>query len=40
MVLDLSKDGAFLVDMEDYLKEILNGLTDDMNCVATTPATD
>jgi len=40
MLLDFSKDGAFIVDMEDYLKEMLTGLPEDMDGVATTPAAD
>ena len=40
MTLDFSKGGAFIVDMEDYLKEILKDLTDDINDTATTPTTD
>ena len=38
MTLDFSKDGAFIVDMEDYLKK--NILPGDMNGIATTPAAD
>ena len=40
MTLDFSKSGAFIVDMEDYLKEILTYLPEDMNGTATTPAAD
>ena len=40
MTLDFSKGGAFIVDMEDYLKEILKYLPEDMNGTATTPAAD
>ena len=40
MTLDFSKGGAFIVNMEDYLKEILNELPEDMNGTTTTPAAD
>ena len=40
MTLDFSKGGAFIVHMEDYLKEILKDLPDDINDTATTPTTD
>jgi hypothetical protein len=40
MMLDFSKDGAFVDDMEDYLKEMLNNFPEDMNGMATTPAAD
>jgi hypothetical protein len=40
MTLDFSKEGAFVVDMEDYLKEILKDLPEDMNGTATTPVAD
>ena len=40
MTLDFSKDGAFIVDMEEYLKEIIKDLPEDMNGTATTPAAD
>ena len=40
MTLDFSKDGAFVVDMKDYLKEILKYLPEDMNGTATTPVAD
>ena len=40
MTLDFSEDGKFIVDMEEYLDEILNGLPEDMSGVATTPSAD
>ena len=40
MGLDFSNPGEFIVDMEDYLDEIITGLPDDMSGVATTPAAD
>ena len=40
MVLDFSNKGKFVVDMEDYLKEMLGDLPDDMDGIATTPAAD
>ena len=40
MVLDFSNEGKFVVDMEDYLKEMINDLPDDMDGMATTPAAD
>ena len=40
MTLDFLKDGAFIVDMEDFLKEILKDLPEDMNDTTTTPAAD
>jgi hypothetical protein len=40
MTLDFSKSGAFIVDMEEYLKEIIKDLPEDMNGTATTPAAD
>ena len=40
MSLDFSKEGAFVVDMEEYLKEIIKDLPEDMNGTATTPAAD
>ena len=40
MTLDFSKGGAFIVDMEEYLKEILKDLPEDMNGTVTTPAAD
>ena len=40
MTLDFSKGGAFIVDMEEYLKDILKYLHEDMNGTATTPAAD
>ena len=38
MPLDFSKDGAFIVDMEEYLKEIIKDLPENMTGTATTPA--
>jgi len=38
MTLAFSKDGACIVDMEEYLKEIIKDLPEDMNGTATTPA--
>ena len=40
MTLDFSEDGKFIVDMEEYIDEILNGLPEDMNGVVTAPAAD
>ena len=40
MTLDFSNEGKFIVDMEEYLDEILSELPEDMNGVATTPAVD
>ena len=40
MALDFSKGGAFIVDMEEYLKEIIKDLPEDMNGTATTPVAD
>ena len=40
MTLDFSKGGAFIVDMEEYIKEILKDLPEDINGTATTPAAD
>ena len=40
MTLDFSKEGKFIVDMEDYLKEMISDLPDDMKGLATTPAAD
>ena len=40
MMLDFSKDGASIVDMKDYLKEMLNNLPKDMTGMATTPTAD
>ena len=34
------EDGKFLIDMEEYLDEILSGLPKDINGRATTPAAD
>ena len=38
MKLDFSSQGKFVIDMEQYLNEILKDLSDDMNGLATTPA--
>ena len=35
-MLNFTKDSAFVVDMEDYLKEILKGLLRDINDAAPT----
>ena len=40
MTLDFLKDGAFVVYMEDYLKEMLKDLPEGMNGTPTTPTTD
>ena len=40
MTLDFSKGGIFIVDMKEYLKEILKYLPKDMNGTATTPTAD
>ena len=40
MTLDFSNGGTFIVDMEDYLKEILKDLSEDVNGTATTPTAD
>ena len=40
MNLDFSEDGTFAVDMEEPLNEVLRGLPEDMNGMATTPALD
>ena len=40
MTLDFSKDGSFVVNMKDYLKEILKDLPKEMTGMATTPAID
>ena len=40
MTLDFSEEGKFMVTMEEYSNEILIGLSEDMNGVATTPAVD
>jgi hypothetical protein len=40
MTLDFSKEGKFIVNMEEYIDEILTGLPEDMNGMATTPAAD
>ena len=40
MTLDFSDEGKFIVNMDEYIDEILIGLLEDMNGVATTPAAD
>ena len=40
MTLDFSKDGKFVIDMEGYLDNILNGLPEDIYEMATTPPED
>ena len=40
VTLNFSKDGAFIVDMQDYLKDILKYLRQDMNGTATALVTD
>ena len=40
MTLDFSEEGKFIVDMEQYLKEMVSDLPDDMGGMATTPAAD
>ncbi len=40
MKLDFSSPGSFVVDMEDYLDEVLDGAPPDMDGVASTPAAD
>ena len=40
MKLDFSSQGKFVIDMEQYLNNILKDLPDDMNGLATTPAAD
>ena len=40
MTLDFSEDGKCIVDMEEYLDEILSGLPEEMNGVTTIPASD
>ena len=40
MKLDFSNPGKFVVDMEEYLDEMLSGVPDDMAGIATTPAAD
>ena len=40
MTLDFSEESQFIVNMEEYINEILIGLPEDINGVATTPAAD
>ena len=40
MSLDFSKEGAFVVDMEEYLKEIIKDLPEDMNGTVIIPTAD
>ena len=40
MTFDFSKSGAFIVDVEEYLKEIMKNMLEDMNGTATNPAAD
>jgi hypothetical protein len=40
MTTDFSEDSKFIVDMEEYLDELLTRLPEDMSGVATTPAVD
>ena len=40
MTLDFSKVGTCIVDTDDYIKEILNDLSKDMNGTAITPVAD
>jgi hypothetical protein len=40
MILDFSEEDNVIVDMEEYLNEILSGLPEDTNGAATTPASD
>ena len=37
MTLDFSEESKFIGNMEEYINEILIGLPEDMNGVATTP---
>ena len=40
MILDFSEESKLIVNMEEYIDEILIGLPEDMTGVATTPAAD
>ena len=40
MILDFSEDDKFVVDIEEYLDEILNGLPEDTEGMTTTPTAD
>ena len=40
MTLNFSEEGTFIINMEEYIEEILIGLPEDMNGVATTPVAD
>jgi len=40
MTLDFSKEGKFIIKMEEYIDKILSRLPEGMNGVATTPAAD
>ena len=40
MTLDFSDEGSFVVNMEDYLKEVLEGVPADIDGIAATPACD
>ena len=40
MTLDFSEESKFIVNMEEYIDEILIGLPEDINGVATTPVSD
>ena len=40
VTLNFSKEGKLIVNTEEYINEILTGLPEDMNGVATTPAAD
>ena len=40
MILDFSEESKLIVNMEEYIDEILSGLPEDMTGVATTPAVD
>ena len=40
MKLDFSSPGKFVIDMEDYLDDVLKDLPEDMDGLASTPAAD
>ena len=40
MTLDFSEEGKCIVNMEEYIDDILIGLPEDMNGVTTSPAAD